>query len=66
MTLSLVGKWNVEQELAEKRRQLVIGHQRLEAVLDATGEAMAMYDLTRRLVFANRGYENLADLTEAS
>ena len=65
MTLSLVGKWNVEQELAEKRRQLVIGHQRLEAVLDATGEAMAMYDLTRRLVFANRGYENLADLTES-
>ena len=28
MTLSLVAKWNVEQELAEKRRQLVIGHQK--------------------------------------
>ncbi len=64
MTLSLVGKWNVEQELAEKRRQLVIGHQRLGAVLDATGEAMAMYDLDERLVFANQGYEKLAELTE--
>ena len=64
ITLSLVGKWNVEQELAEKRRQLVIGHQRLGAVLDATGEAMAMYDLNGRLVFANQGYEKLAELTE--
>ena len=64
ITLSLVGKWNVEQELADKRRQLVIGHQRLAAVLDATGEAMAMYDLGERLVFANRGYENLAGLAE--
>ncbi len=64
ITLSLVGKWNVEQELAEKRRQLAIGHQRLEAVLNTTGEAMAMYDLTGHLVFANRGYEKLSDLTE--
>ena len=64
MTLSLVGKWNVEQGLAEKRRQLAIGKQRLEAVLNSTGEAMAMYDLGGRLVFANRVYEQLADLTE--
>ena len=64
ITLSLVGKWNVEQELAQNRRELAIGHQRLEAVLDATGEAMAMYDLAGRLVFANRGYEELAELTE--
>ena len=64
ITLSLVGKWNVEQELAEKRRQLTIGHQRLEAVLDATGDAMAMYDLTGCLVFANQGYEKIFDMTE--
>ena len=65
MTLSLVAKWNVEQELAEKRRQLVIGHQRLQAVLNTTGEAMAMYDLTGRLVFANHGYEKFYGLTES-
>ena len=65
ITLSLVGKWNVEQELTERRRQLTISHQRLAAVLDATGEAMAMYDLGEHLVFANRGYENLAGLVES-
>lgn len=65
ITLSLVGKWNVEQELAEKRRQLTINHQRLEAVLDATGDAMAMYDGTGSLVFANRGYEKVLDLAKS-
>ncbi len=65
ITLSLVGKWNIEQALAEKRRQLAVNHKRLEAVLDATGEAMAMYDLTGRLLFANQGYERLTDLTES-
>ena len=65
ITLSLVGKWNVEQELAAKQRQLTIGHQRLKAVLDATGDAMAMYDVSGHLLFANRGYEKLFDLAES-
>ncbi|MCY4653810.1 MAG: sigma 54-interacting transcriptional regulator, partial [Dehalococcoidia bacterium] len=65
ITLSLVGKWNVEQEVVEKRRQLTSSHQRLEAVLDATGDAMAMYDSTGCLVFANRGYEQMVDLAES-
>ena len=57
-------KWNVEREaLAEKHRQLTgQSHRRLEAVLDATGDAIAMYDGTERLVFANRWYEALFDL----
>ncbi len=32
-------------------------------MLDATGDAIAMYDRTERLVFANRWYEALFDLT---
>ena len=64
ITLSLVGKWNVEQALTEKQAQLTASYQRLEAVLNATGDAMAMYDATGHLVFANQGYEKLFDLTE--
>ena len=52
MTLSLVAKWNVEREVAAGRR-------RLEAVLDATGDGIAMYDRDARLVFSNRWYERL-------
>ncbi|MDE2887195.1 MAG: sigma 54-interacting transcriptional regulator [Gemmatimonadota bacterium] len=65
IALSLVGKWNVEQELAEKRRQLTDSHQRLEAVLDATGDALAMYDVTGNLVFANRRFEKVLDLPKS-
>ena len=64
MTLALVEKWNVERELGERRRQLHVSHQRLEAVLDAIGEAIAMYDRTERVVFANRWYERLLGATE--
>ena len=65
ITVSLVGKWNVEQELMENRRRLAASHQRLEAVLDATGDAMAMYDVAGRLVFANRGYEKVFALAQS-
>ena len=65
ITLSLVGKWNVERDLAEKRRQLAIGHRRLEAVLNATGDAIAMHDAGGRLVFANQVYEKLMGLKES-
>ena len=65
ITLSLVAKWNVERELAESRRQLVVGRQRLEAVLDATGDAIAMYDGAGRLEFANHWYEKLFELAES-
>ena len=64
ITLSLVGKWNVERALAEKQVKLASSNQRLEAVLNATGDAMAMYDEDGRLVFANEGYEKLLDLSE--
>lgn len=62
LTLSLAGKWNIEQALAEKQRLLAASHQRLEAVLDATEDALAMYDDEGRLMFANRRYEGLFNL----
>ena len=61
ITLSLVEKWNVERAFAGKQRQLTVDHRRLQAVLNATGDAMAMYDTADRLVFANERYESLSD-----
>ena len=62
ISLSLVKKWNLQRDLAEGRRQLTNSHRRLEAVLDATGDAIAMYDRAGRLIFANRWYEMLFDV----
>jgi len=61
ITLSLVEKWNVEQAFARKQRQLTVDHRRLQAVLNATGDAIAMYDMADRLVFANKRYKRLFD-----
>ncbi len=63
ITLALAEKWNVETELGDKRRQLEISNQRLEAVLDSTGDAIAMFDIGGHLLFANRGYEEMFELT---
>ena len=63
ITLALAEKWNVESELGDKRRQLEMSNQRLEAVLDSTGDAIAMFDITGHLQFANRGYEEMFELT---
>ena len=63
ITLALAEKWNVENELGDKRQQLEISNQRLEAVLDSTGDAIALFDVTGNLLFANRGYEDMFELT---
>ena len=65
ITMSLVQKWNVEQELVENRRQLTVNHRRLETVIDATGDAIGMFDDNGSLLFANRGYRQLFDLSES-
>ena len=65
VTRSLVGKWNIEQVLADQQRLLTASHQRLEAVLNATGDAMAMFDDDGYLVFANKPYEALYGMTES-
>ena len=64
ITLALVEKWNLEQELAARRRQLTITNRRLTAVLDSIGEAIAVADDAQRLVFANSYYQRLMDSTE--
>ena len=71
ITLSLVEKWNVEQELAKKQRQIITNHQnleishhRLKTVLDSAGDAIGMFDDEGHLLFANRYYQQLFDLTE--
>ena len=72
ITLSLVGKWNIEQELAKHQRELEASNrqfdasnQRLQAVLDATGDAIGMFDAEGRLQVANQGYEKLFDAAES-
>ena len=64
ITLALVEKWNLEQELAARRRQLTITNRRLTAVLESIGEAIAVCDDAQRLVFANRCYQRLMASTE--
>lgn len=72
LALSLVEKWNidvekgnVEQELIKNQQQLIIDHKRLEILLDATGDAIGMFDINGNLVFANQWYEELFELTES-
>ena len=64
ITLSLVEKWNIEKELAEKNQQLALNKQRLECVLDSTGDGIAMFDATRHILFANRWYRKMFGLTD--
>ena len=64
ITLALVEKWNLERELAARRRQLAVTNRRLTAVLDSIGEAIVVCDDAQRLVFANRGYQRLMASTE--
>ena len=61
MAMALVEKYNAAQALAARERQLAASYGRLEAILAATGEAIAMFDLLGRLAFANRRYEELCD-----
>ena len=71
ITLSLVERWNVEQELGKKQQEIVTHHQnleiknqRLETVLDFAEDAIGMFDDEGHLLFANRYYQRLFDLTE--
>ena len=62
ITLSLVEKWNVEQDAFSQQQELSLSYQRLEAVLDATGDAIGVLDNTGGLLFANQQYCQLFDI----
>ena len=62
MTISLTEKWNVERELADRNQQLALNKQTLEAVLDSTKDAIAMFDVEGCLLFANRWYGEMFGL----
>ena len=64
MTISLVEKWNVERELADKTRQIELSQQRLAAVLDSTRDSIAMFDFDGSLLFANKSYWSTFGLDE--
>ncbi len=57
MTISLVEKWNVTRESE-------INRQRLETVINSTSEAIAMFDLSGIMLFANKIFLDMFDLNE--
>ena len=71
ITLSLVERWNVEQELGKKQQEIVTDHQnleiknqRLETTFDSIADAIGMFDDEGQLLLANQYYQQLLDLTE--
>ena len=64
ITHSLVEKWNIEQESLKQQQQLALSNQRLETVLDATEDAIGLFDGTERLLFANQQYCHLFDISK--
>ena len=63
ITVSLVEKWNVEQESIKHQQSLDLSYQRLKAVLDTTGDAIGVLDRDNKLLFANQQYCQLFDLS---
>ena len=65
ITLSLVEKWNIEQEALRHQQSLALSYQRLEAVLNATGDAIGVLDGDGGLLFANQQYCQLFDISRS-
>lgn len=63
ITLSLVQKWNIEQQSIKHQQSLALSYQRLKAVLDATGDAIGVLDKDNQLLFANQQYCQLFDIS---
>jgi PAS domain S-box-containing protein len=56
----------VAAELKEKNLQIAFSNQRLEAVLNSTGDAIAMFSVEKQLLFANHRYMEMFGLSEES
>ena len=56
ITRALVEKWNLEQEMSRQR-------QRLKTVLDANSDAIGLFGDDGRLLYANRPYHELFDIS---
>lgn len=61
---SLVEKWNMEQKVFRHQQSLALSNQRLKAVLDATGDAIGVFDGGGSLLFANQQYCQLFDISQ--
>ena len=57
IAICLVGKWNVARALAIRSQEIAASNRMLEAVLDATEDAMVVFDESGRFVLANRNFE---------
>ena len=64
IAMCLVGKWNVERALAGRSREIAASNRTLAAVLDATEDAMVMFDESGGFVLANRRFEQISGLAE--
>ncbi len=54
----------VASELEEGNRQIAFSNQRLEAVLNSTGDAIAMFSVEKQLLFANHRYMEMFGLSD--
>ncbi|MFC1715980.1 sigma 54-interacting transcriptional regulator [Candidatus Poribacteria bacterium] len=56
----------VASELEKKNIQVAFSNQRLEAVLNSTGDAIAMFSVEKQLLFANHRYMEMFGLSDES
>lgn len=64
ITVSLVEKWNVEQEVFRHQKALTLSYQRLKTVLNTTGDAIGVLDGAGKLLFANQQYCQLFNIAQ--
>ena len=64
VAMCLVGKWNIERALARRSQEIAASNRTLQAVLDATEDAMVVFDELGCFVLANRRFEDLCGIAQ--